>query len=144
MPRSAEEKARIEALRAELTTLTAHFCEAHLDAEHAALAAALIAKMARKRDVPFLHGSAKLWAAGVVYALAQINFLFDRDAPVHTSPGEITLFFGVSKTSAGMKARAIRDLFRMRYFDPEFSNERIRAMNPFRSWVITLADLDGL
>ncbi len=33
MPRSAEEKARIEALRAELTTLTARFCEAHLDAE---------------------------------------------------------------------------------------------------------------
>ena len=81
MPRSAEEKARIEALRVELTTLTAHFCEAHLDAEHAALAAELIAKMARKREVPFLHGSAKLWAAGVVYALAQINFLFDRDAP---------------------------------------------------------------
>jgi hypothetical protein len=144
MPRSAEEKARIEALRVELTTLTARFCEAHLDAEHAALAAALIAKMARKREVPFLHGSAKLWAAGAVYALAQLNFLFDRDAPVRTSPDEITGFFGVSKTSVGTKAKAIRNLFKMRYFDPEFSNQRIRASHPLRNWVITLADLDEM
>ena len=135
MPRTAEEKAHIEALRVELTALAARFCEEHLDAEYAALAAKLIAKLARKRQVPFLLGSAKVWAAGVVYALAQINFLFDRQAPVHTSPGEIAAFFGVAKTTVGTKSKAIRDMFKLRHWDPEFSSERMRESNPYRGFV---------
>ena len=142
MARSAEEKARIKALRDRLTEMTAAFCAAHLDAEHAALAGKLIDKLARKRQVPFLYGSVEVWAAGVVYALAQINFLFDRDAPVHTSPDEIAAFFGIAKTTASAKAKAIRDLLKLRHFDAEFSNARTAAANPFRNWV-KIGDLVG-
>ena len=135
MPRTVEEKAQIEALRVELTALTAHFCEVHLDAEYAALAEKLIAKMARKRQVPFLSGSTQVWAGSVVYALAQINFLFDRQALVYTSPDEIATFFGVSKTTLGGKAKAVRDLFKLRHWDPEFSSEQMRAHDPYRNMV---------
>ena len=115
--------------------MTAGFCEAHLDAEHAALAGRLIDKLARKRNVPFLRGTVKLWAAGAVYALAQINFLFDEQAPLHTSPGEIIAFFDVAKRSAGTKAKAIRDLLKLRPFDPEFSSEHLQAHDPFKDLV---------
>ena len=127
MPVTAEDKARTQALRAELTARTAGFCAAHLDDEHAALAAALIAKMARKRQVPFLRGAPALWAATVIYALAQINFLFDRSETVHTTPDEIAAFFGVNKNTIAGRAKALRELMGLRPFDAEFSNAQMRA-----------------
>jgi hypothetical protein len=127
MPVTAEKKARIQALRVELTALTAGFCAAHLDDEHAALAAALVAKMARNRQVPFLRGAPALWAATVIYSLAQINFLFDRGEAVHTTPDEIAAFFGVNKNTVAGRAKALRELMGLRPFDAEFSNAQMRA-----------------
>ena len=135
MARSAEEKAKIKDVRDRLKEMTAAFCVAHLDAEHAELAGKLVDKLGRKRQVPFLSGSAEVWAAGIVYALAQINSLFDRDVPVYTSPDEIAAFFGCVKTTAGAKAKAIRDLLKLRYCDPQFSDARAIESNPFRDWV---------
>jgi hypothetical protein len=49
-------KAALDARTAELLSLTATFCDAHLNAEYKELCARLIKKMRRKRAVPFLAG----------------------------------------------------------------------------------------
>jgi hypothetical protein len=50
-----------------------------LDEEYAGLARSVVAKLARKRPSPIQSGRASTWAGGVVYALGQVNFLFDPD-----------------------------------------------------------------
>jgi hypothetical protein len=60
-----------------LIEMTDGFADRHLDEEYKMLCRKLINKMSRKRQVPFLSGRLDIWAASVVYALGQINFLFN-------------------------------------------------------------------
>jgi hypothetical protein len=61
----------------EIVAITDSACLAVLDEEYADLARRAVAKLARKRPSPLLRGRRAGWAAGVVYALGQANFLFD-------------------------------------------------------------------
>jgi hypothetical protein len=59
----------------EIIQITDQVCAQLLDAEYAALARQAVAKLARKRPSPLLSGRRGTWAAAVVYALGQVNFL---------------------------------------------------------------------
>lgn len=96
--------------------------------------------MKRKHQVPFLRGRVNTWAGAIIYALGQINFLFDRSSEPYASPDDIAGFFGVSKSTLGQKAKLIRDMFKMRYWDPEFSTPDMRESDPFKNMVM----MDGL
>jgi hypothetical protein len=123
-------KAPLDALAADLVSRTSAFCRAHLDDEYGALCAKLVATLRRKRVVPFATGRPEIWAASIVYALGQINFLFDRSRAPHTTPDAIANFFGVSKVTVGLKAKAIRDLLKLRHWDRDFSTAAVAASNP--------------
>lgn len=58
-------------------------CLEHLDEEYADLCRCLVGKLARKRPSPLAQGDVGIWAAGVVYAIGQLNFLFDKSQMVH-------------------------------------------------------------
>lgn len=133
------DRERTEAIKRQLTELTAAFCRRHADAEYEALAKKLVDKMARKRVAPFLAGRLEIWAAAIVYALGGINFLFDKSFPPYASPDTICDYFGVSKRTVAQKAKGIRDTFKLGYYDPEFSTEHMKKHNPFAR----LAMVDG-
>lgn len=124
-------KQRVQAIQREITEMTATFCRHHVDAEYQELCKKLIDKMARKRAVPFLSGRVEIWAAAIVYTLGGINFLFDESFPPHASPDTICDYFGVSKRTVSQKAKLIRDMFKMGYYDAEFSTEYMKQRNPF-------------
>jgi hypothetical protein len=98
--------------------------------EYKQLCAKLIQKMARKRNVPFLSGRIEIWAAAVVYAIGSINFLFDRSFEPYATPDDISNYFGTSKSTVGQKAKVIRDMFKLGYWDEEFSTAHMRESNP--------------
>ena len=100
----------------------------------------LIDKMSRKRQVPFLSGRLEIWAAAVVYALGQINFLFDKNFEPYVSATDLCNYFRTSQSTTSQKAKIIRDIFKMRYFDEEFSTERMQKENPLKEFVM----VDGL
>lgn len=125
------DKQRVQALQRQLTEMTAAFCRQHADVEYQRLCKKLIDKMARKRSVPFLSGRLEIWAAAIVYALGSINFLFDKSFLPHATPDTLCNAFQVSKRTVAQKAKLIRDLFKLEYFDPEFSTEHMAKNNPF-------------
>jgi len=129
-------KAELDARAADLISRTDAFCKTALDDEYATLCARLISKMRRKRVVPFATGRPEIWAAAVVYALGQINFLFDPNETPHSTPDAIADFFGASKVTIGLKAKAIRELFKLKRWDGEFCTASIAARNPFASLVL--------
>ncbi|MBS1250284.1 MAG: hypothetical protein MAG431_01877 [Chloroflexi bacterium] len=101
----------------EITALTDAFCEKHLSEEYAELARKMTAKLSRKRPSPLLKGWTKSWACGVVYALGQVNFLFDKSQPLHLEASELGEGFGVASSTGAGKAKLIREMLKINYFD---------------------------
>lgn len=52
-------------------------CLEHLDVEYAGLCRKVVGKLGRKRPSPLTRGDLGIWAAGVVYVVGQLNFVFD-------------------------------------------------------------------
>ena len=124
----------------EIVAITDAACRAVLDEEYADLARRAVAKLARKRPSPLTAGRRATWAAGVVYALGQANFVSDPASEPCVTADELSEAFGVAKSTMGSKARQVRDLLRISPFSPEFQRADVAAQNPLM-WII---ELNGL
>lgn len=125
------EKEKIAAIKQQLTKMTRDFCISWIDQEYADLCEKLIAKMARKRAVPFISGRLNIWAASVVWSIGRVNFLGDKTFAPYLSLEEVAKHFGASKSSVGQKAGKICDLMKLQYYDLEFSTNHMAQQNPF-------------
>lgn len=97
------------------------FCKAHLNEEYAVLCRRLAEKLNRKRPSPLLQGSPNAWASGIVRAVGGVNFLQDKTQTPHMRSTDIDHHLGTSPSSGAAKLAAIRKLFKMRQFDPEWT-----------------------
>ena len=87
-------------------------CLEHLDVEYAGLCRRVVGKLGRKRPSPLTRGDQGIWAAGVVYAVGQLNFVFDPAQTPHATADQLSGWLGVKKTTMANKARLIRDTLR--------------------------------
>ena len=92
------------------------FCDQHLDDDYKAICLHALEKLARKRPFPLTKGRDNMWAAGIVYAIAQNCHLVGNQYDImhgkpkyHFTSDEIADAFGVSKGSASAKAKVIRE-----------------------------------
>ena len=108
-----------------IIALTDAFCAAHLDAECAELSRKMVAKLARKRPSPLARGDERVWAGAVLWALGQVNFLFDKTQTPHLSTDDLVAAFGAAKSTLGNKAKQIRDALKIRMMDLEFSRREL-------------------
>jgi Domain of unknown function (DUF6398) len=131
MAKNTQDKATVQQYTEKLIQMTNGFCDRYLDQEYKDLCEKLIRKMSRKRVVPFLSGRIEIWAAAVVYAIGSINFLFDKSFEPYATADDICNYFGTSKSTTGQKAKTIRDMFKLYYFDREFSTKEMQDNNPF-------------
>lgn len=131
-----KEKAVVDERRQRLLEMTAGFCGAYLDEEYKGLCEKLIGKMSRKRNVPFLYGRLDIWAAAVVYSLGQVNFLFDRSNQPYATADDICSYFGTSKSTTSQKAKVIRGMFKMGFWDPELSTADVKKRDHFANLVM--------
>jgi len=135
------DKQNKQIIQTRLIELTTTFCQSHIDQEYDMLCRKLIEKIARKRTVPFLSGRIEIWAAAVVYAIGSINFLFDKTTQPYIGTDTICQYFGVSKSTVGQKAKLIRDMFKMGYYDTNFSTQHMAQNDPFRRLTLVNAFL---
>jgi len=119
----------------EITALTDSVCRQHLDEEYAQLARKMTAALARKRPSPLERGRRDVWAAAVVYALASINFLFDKSQVPYMSAEDLAALFAVSQKTAANKARTVRDVLNAGQADPNWWRPSNMENNPFAWWV---------
>ena len=123
-----------------IIALTDQVCPLLLDEEYAGLARSVVAKLARKRPSPILSGRAPTWAGAVVYALGQVNFLFDPATKPYATADDLSEAFGVARSTLGTKAKQVRDLTTMDYGTQEFLRADIVDASPM-VWFI---QVDGL
>jgi len=120
--------------------VTDAFCNQNLDEEYRDLCRKLTAKLARKRPSPIMRGDPKIWAGGIIYALGQLNFLFDQNQKPHLRAEQISELLGCAKTTVASKGRLIRDLLGLDHFNAEFARKSLLASNPM-FWMIQVNGL---
>lgn len=131
-----KDKSIVPEMTQRLIEMTAGFCDEYLDEEYKGLCEKLIQKMSRKRNVPFLSGRIEIWAAAIVYAIGSVNFLFDRSFEPYASSEDICNFFGTSKSTTSQKAKLICNMFKLGYWDKEFSTSYMMQRSPFPNLVM--------
>ena len=123
----------------EIAGMIEEYCEKYLNEEYLELCLRLLEKLCRKRPSPLLKGRRNTWAAGIVYAIAANNFIFDKSMPIHLTADELSRPFGIAPSTAGNKAAEIRKLIRMSHWDTEWLLKELVEDNP----AIWMLSVDG-
>lgn len=140
-------KQEIKQKEEKLIEMTRAFCAQKLNNEYSQLCEKLVKKLGRKRDVPFQRGKPEIWAAAVVNAIGSINFLFDKSFEPYITTDQINEYFGTKNSTVSSKAREIKDMFNLWYYNPEFSTQKMAESNPFNQMVMVdgiIVTLDSL
>lgn len=124
---------------AEVIAVTDEVCLNDLDAEYAELARRLVARLARKRPSPLARGDARIWAAGALYVLAQVNFLFDRTQSPHMTAAELAAAVGVKQSTMANKAALINRSLGIGMFEPELTRVAMLEQHPV-AWIVELSN----
>ena len=115
-------------------------CREHLDEEYARLVRRLVARLARKRPSPVVRGDVRIWAAGAIYAIGQVNFLFDRTQSPHMTVKQLAEALGVKQTTMANKAGLINRTLDIGIFEPELSRVAMIEQHPM-AWMVMV---DGM
>ncbi len=71
------------------------------------------------KQLSLQRGREEIWAAAIIYTIAQLNFLFDPEMDHRLSPDEICEFFNTKKSTVSNKAGLIRKELDLYYGHPD-------------------------
>lgn len=127
-----------------IVKLTDTFCMARLTHEYQMMSRRLAAVLARKRPSPLLRGKPEVWACAIIRVIGWVNFLDDSSQKLHMKLTAIDKAFGVAESTGQGKAKAIRDLLKIRSFDGDWTLPSCRdrlprsLAIPFTSGLLTI------
>jgi hypothetical protein len=117
--------------------LTDGFCQAHLTHEYQMLCRKLTASLARKRPSPLTRGKPAVWACAILRVIGWVNFLDDSSQKPHMKLTTIDKALGVAESTGQGKAKAIRDLLKIRQFDFHWMLRKRIEESPM-AWMIEI------
>jgi hypothetical protein len=120
---------------AEILAITDEVCATHLDGEYGELCRVLVGRLARKRPSRLARGDTRIWAAGTIYAVGRVNFLFDRSQRPHLSAGQLAHHVGVVKTTMANKAALIAKTLNLGIYEPDLTRLAMLEQHPL-TWMV--------
>jgi hypothetical protein len=132
--------AAVRPVAEEIIAITDEVCLQHLDTEYAELCRKLTGKLARKRPSPLLRGQRRIWAAGILYAIARINFLFDPSQQPHLRADQLAERIGAKQTTMANKGALILKTLDLSLMDPQYCRRGLLDQHPL-AWLV---EVDGL
>jgi hypothetical protein len=123
-----------------IVTLIDQFSQEHLNDEYRLLCRRLAGVLARKRPSLLVNGTPAAWACAIVRVIGWVNFLDDRTRKPHVKLTDVDKAFGVSSGTGQTKAKAIRDMLKIRPFDKGWTLPSEMADNP----TVWLVKVNGL
>ncbi len=126
-PDSAQLNERVAQIKKRIT----EFGDRRLHDVYTGFALRLCETIADSERLNIHRGRIEIWAAAMVYAIAQLNFLFSKETPHCLSPDELCEGFKVKKTTVGSKATMIRKTLELFYDDERFCAPHITRLFQF-------------
>lgn len=112
----------------EIIQMIGEFCDECLDDEFKDLSVRLAYRLADTEGVSFDSDKAENWACGIIYAVGQLNFLFERVFEPYIDRDELCYYFSTKRTKINNKARDIRRLLDLKLGNEEFSTEFVLSL----------------
>ena len=125
---------------ARMIAITDDFCEKHLNNEYLELARYAVAGLYRKRPTPLASGKPQTWACAILYALGQVNYLSDKSTSPYMTMADLSGLFGVGSSTAGNKAKTVREALGMRQMTHDWMLPSLVA----KSGTVWLISFNGL
>jgi hypothetical protein len=101
----------------EVAPIIIDFCDKKLNDDYKGLCLHLLEKLCRERPSPLSGGRPHSWAAGIVYAIGQANFIFDKTRKINMAAAELASGFGISVNTARNKANELQEMFDVGFFN---------------------------
>lgn len=96
-----------------LTEMVDEFCDEYLNDEYKEICENIIEDMANGKRVHFKKGKLEVWASAVIYAVCQINSLFDEANEVHITRKDILNYFNTKQSVVSRKAINLRNIYHL-------------------------------
>jgi low affinity Fe/Cu permease len=124
-------EADVDSRKNEIKDLIGRFCTKHLNNEYAGYAFSLLDRITSEPTHSITRGKKEIWAAAIIYVIARLNFLFDKESEFFLQVDTIRDFFGTKKTTIANKATAIETFFRIMTGDQDLYRRDITDMLTF-------------
>ena len=85
----------------------------------------------KNRRINIFHGKKEHWAGAIIYAIARLNFLFDKENKHHVTPAMLCDYFGLTKEQAVRKAGQIIKKCGVTLADKKYTEKEISALFKF-------------
>lgn len=115
--------------KTQLIEMVSKFSDLKLDSEHKMLCVNLVERIDESEKISFNRGKLEIWASGIVYAIAQLNFLFDESFEPCITVDDICDYFKTNKSSSYNKAYDIRKKLDLKLKDKDLSSKMILSSN---------------
>ena len=96
-----------------------------LNRTHIDLALKLCQEISMSQELHLRRGRPEIWAAAIVYAIAQINSLFDLEMGGNITSEIICDAFGTKKSTVSNKTALIRKKFDLYQGHPEYYSREV-------------------
>lgn len=123
---------------AELIEIIDQFCDNHLDHEYKEVCRELTLHVCQDGS-PVLRGKAASWAAGIIWSIGRVNFLYDPSFDPYLKQSEFAKLIGVSPATISAKSRIIWDALELIQLDPDFTVSSRLELNP----LVWMLEIDG-
>lgn len=112
--------------QSQIKQLLENFGSKFLDDELKSYVLNLFKKISQKSLLNIYRGKNEIWAASIIYVIARLNFLFDKENDNYVSVDELCDYFNVKKSTIGNKATQIEKIYNIspgnkKYTKPEIA-----------------------
>lgn len=114
--------------REKLISMVCEFSDEYLDDEFKDLNIKLVDKLANHDKVMFNRGKLMYWACAIIFAVGQLNFLFEDSFKPYVYNDFLCAYFDANKQTIWNKARDIRRELNLKLSDEEFSTEFLLSL----------------
>jgi len=112
-------------IQSQIKHLMEGFCSEYLDSELQSHSLALLDTIIKKPLLNIYRGKSEIWAASIMYVIARLNFLFDKDSDDFISVDELCDYFNVKKSTIGNKATQIEKMYNISLGDKKYTKPEI-------------------
>ena len=129
--RGAADPGKVAVQVARIKTIIEKFGDNRLNGPYTGFALDLCDEIAGTGFMNIHRGRVEIWAAAIVFAIAQLNFLFSPETPHHLTTDELCNGFKVKKSTVSNKASTIRSRLELFYGDARFCSPHITQIFRF-------------
>ncbi len=114
----------------QIKQLLENYCSEYLNPELRTFVIRLFETISQNPVMDINRGRTEIWAASIVYVIARLNFLMDKESANYISFDELCSFFNTKKSTIGNKATQIEINYGIEFADENYTLPAIS--NSFR------------